>query len=217
MFDRLLAVFLLLSAATAGAQAPAPVAVPSSPPQFIEGADYLRVDRAFPVTTGDKIEVLEAFSYSCIHCAEAAPHVERWKASAPANAQLVFMPIAWNPDWEVAARAFFASELLKSLDKTHKATFEARFQQRRTLASAENYADFYAELGVDRAKFLSAFKSFGLNTKIARVNKLAGEYGISSTPTFIVDGKYRLNPKSFAELPALINFVVAKAAAERGK
>lgn len=208
MFHRLLAVLLVVFASWTHAQ---------TPPQFVEGADFQRVERAFQVTTGDKIEVLEAFSYSCIHCAEAAPHVDRWKSTAAANAQLVLMPIAWNPDWELAARAYYASELLKSLDKTHRATFDARFQQRRTLATAEDYATFYAELGVDRAKFLSAFKSFGLNTKIARVNKLAGEYGISSTPTFIVDGKYRLNPKSFAELPALIDFVVAKAAAERGK
>lgn len=206
MLARLLAATVLLCAGVAAAQTPA---------RFIEGADFVRIDRAFPVTTGDKVEVLEAFSYSCIHCAEANPHVKRWQTAAPANAQLVLMPIPWNPDWEVAARAYFAADILKALDRTHQATFDARWQQRKTLATAEDYANIYAELGVDRAKFLAAFKSFAVNTKVARNNKLAGEYGISSTPTFIIDGKFRLNPKSHADLPDLINFVVDKAAAER--
>lgn len=208
MFARLLAVFALLFSGLALAQAPA---------QFVEGADFERIARAFPVTTGDKVEVLEAFSYSCIHCAEANPHVKRWQQTAPEHAQLVLMPIPWNPDWELAARAYLAAEVLKVLDKTHQATFDARWQQRRTLATAEDYADLYAELGVDRAKFLATFKSFAVNTKIARNNKLAGEHGISTTPTFIIDGKFRLNPKSHSDLPELINFVVAKALAERSQ
>jgi thiol:disulfide interchange protein DsbA len=208
MFARILAATLLFAgAAQAQVQSPQP---------FTEGVDYARLARVMPVSTGEQVEVIEFFSYACIHCAEIEPHLQRWKASAPANAKLVYYPAVFNADWELAARAFYASETMGTLEQTHKATFDARFVERKAFPTIESYADLYATKGVDRSKFLAVAKSFAVNNKLARSKKMALEFDVSVTPTLIVDGKYRLIPKGFAQVPELINFVVAKAAAERG-
>lgn len=209
MFARLLAVVLLFIAGVSFAQAPR---------TYVEGVDYIRLARPMSTATGDRVEVLEAFSYSCVHCAELEPILVQWKTTAPANAQLVRLPIAWpgNLDWEMAARAYFAAEALNVLDKTHQATFNVRFQQRKLLSTAEDYATHYATLGVDQAKFLAAMRSFTVGAKLKRSQKLAPEYGVVETPTVIIDGRYRLKARTLGELPELINFVVGKVAAERG-
>lgn len=208
MFARIFAAALFVSAtAQAQVQAPQP---------FNEGVDYVRLAQAMPVSTGEQIELIEFFSYACIHCAEIDPHLQRWKASKPENIKLVLYPASFNPDWELAARAFFASEAMGTLEQTHKISFDARYVERKTFPTIESYADLYASKGVDRDKFLAVAKSFAVNNKLARSKKLALDFDVSVTPTLIVDGKYRLIPKGFGQVPELINFVAAKAAAERG-
>jgi thiol:disulfide interchange protein DsbA len=207
MFARIFPALLFVASATQA----------QVPRVFAEGTDFVRMGKTMPVSTGEQIEVIEFFSYACIHCAEIDPHLARWKAtSKPENVKLVYMPAVFSAEWEIAARAFFASELMGTLEQTHKATFDTRFIERKPLANIEAYADLYASKGVDRAKFLATAKSFGVNTKIARSKKLALEFDVSVTPTVVIDGKYKLIVKGFGEVPELINFVAAKAAAERG-
>lgn len=205
MLNRWLAPLLLLLSTVTMAQAPR---------TYVEGTDYIRTGKPMPVSTGERIEVLEFFAYTCVHCAEMEPHLQRWKAEHKGTGQLVYMPALFGPD-EVASRAHFAAAALGKLDVTHKATFDARFIERQNFTTLEQFADFYASKGVDRAKFLATAKSFGVNAKIAQARKAAKEYAIDSTPTLIVDGKFILKPKTFAEAPALIDHVVALAAAER--
>lgn len=200
--------FMALFVFAAAAQAQAPQ-------QFTEGSDYARLAKVMPVSTGKQIEVIEFFSYSCIHCAELDPHLQRWKTSKPDNIKLVYLPVSFGPEHDIAARAFLAAETMGVLDKTHKATFDSRFVDRKNLRTIEEYADLYASKGVDREKFLATARSFAVNTKLNRAKKLAVEYHIDSTPTLIVDGRFKLLPKGFGSVPELINFVAEKAAAER--
>ena len=48
-----------------------------------------------------KIEVMEVFSYGCVACNRFQPIVEKLKESLPPNAQMVFLPAAFNAseDW----------------------------------------------------------------------------------------------------------------------
>src|SRR3546814_6931698 len=55
-------------------------------------------------------------------------------------------------------------------------------------------ADWIATKGVDRAKFIDVFDSFGVQTKVKRATELAKNYQIDGTPSFAVDGKYVTSP-----------------------
>lgn len=189
---------------------------------FQEGKNFIRLAKPVPVATGQKIEVLEIFSYACIHCYEMEPHLSRWNAVKPANAELRYVHAAGSATWELFARGFYAAEALKVKDKTHAALFQENFVKRAQLSSAEKIADFYARYGVDRAKFLATMTSFGVNTKVNRGNAIMRDVGVDSTPAIVVDGKFLLNIDrssipSFAQIGPLINFVVDLAAKERVK
>ena len=172
------------------ASAPAPAAAPAREWQL--GADYFLIDPRVPTTTGDKIEVVEVFSYACPHCAHFQPTMEALKAKLPANAQLVLLPAVFNPQWEPFARAFYTARSLGVLDKTHNALFEALHTQHQPLYSLDSLANFYGNYGADPKAFLSTANSFVIDSQMANGNNLVKSYGVSSTPTLIINGKYRI-------------------------
>ena len=50
--------------------------------EFKEGENYVRYPRAFPVATGEKIEVREIFWYGCPHCYNLEPDLQRWEKNS---------------------------------------------------------------------------------------------------------------------------------------
>jgi len=79
-----------------------------------------------------------------------------------------------------------------------------------TTASVEEFADVYAGLGVDRAKILSVMKGTTVSGKVNRARQFAQRAGVNSTPTLIVNGKYRITAKSHEESLKVAEYLVAK-------
>lgn len=203
MFKRLASLFIALlavsactsdktatAAANPAAAAPATAAVPARDWQL--GSDYFLIDPRVPTTTGDKVEVVEVFSYACPHCAHFQPTMAELKAKLPANAQIVLLPAVFNSQWEPFARAFYTARALGVLDKTHNALFEALHTQHQPLYSIEALAGFYSNYGVDPKSFLATANSFVIDSQMANGNNLVKSYGIGSTPTLVINGKYRV-------------------------
>lgn len=177
-------------AATPAAQASAPAEVAHD---WQLGADYKLIDPRVPTATGDKIEVAEVFSYACPHCAHFQPFMDELKAKLPANAQIVLIPAVFNPSWEPFARAFYAARSMGILDKTHQALFDALHRDNLPLGDLQALSGFYAQhSGVSAAAFMSTASSFIVDSQIARGNQLVRDYGVSATPTLVVNGKYRV-------------------------
>ena len=186
-----------------------------------EGHDYQRLKQAQPVSTAkDQVEVLEAFSYACVHCANFEPVIQAWKAKAPAQVKFVRLPMAGNQLWEVYARAYYAAEALGVLDKTHIPLFDAIFKQNKSYRTIEELAGFYANHGVKQADFLKVANSFGVNSKISRSKLLSARYEVDNTPTLIVAGKYKLGADAqkkigVPEILKTLDFLVQKELLER--
>lgn len=157
----------------------------------LEGAHYIRIVPAQPTSVGDgKVEVVELFWYGCPHCFRLEPHIEKWKEKLPDNVVFKQIPGVMNPKWESHARAYYAAETLGVLDKTHKKLFEALHIDRKRIFSQSELADFFEQQGVDRKKFLNAYRSFAVSTKVRRSKLIGQANGINGVPTIIVNGKY---------------------------
>lgn len=185
-----------------------------------EGKHYMLVTPAQTPVTGDKVEVLEVFSYACIHCANFDPYMAKWKKAKPDNVEVLLMPAAWNPAWEFYARAYYTAETLKVLDQTHEALFNALHVERKPIRTVDDLTAFYQETaGVDPQVFRQTAASFAVETKLKRAKDLVPRYGVRGTPEIIVDGKYRFSVTSAGGNEqaafALLDFLVQKAAAER--
>ena len=87
-------------------------------------------------------------------------------------------------------------------------------------ATLEDIAQWYTQFGVTKDAFLSAAKSFAVNTKINRSKAMVPRWGVAGTPTVIVNGKYRFDVSSAGghqNIAELIDFLVAKErAAKKG-
>lgn len=180
---------------------------------FQEGVHYFRIAPAQPTSTGTKVEVVEVFSYACPACALFQPALNGWKKRMPATAQFVRTPAAWNPTWETLARAYYAAEALGVLEQAHDKMFQALHVERAALGSAEQIAAWYEKTtGVKAADFLATMRSFAIETRIKRSKQTVPRYGVDSTPTMVVAGKYRITGQSaggYDQLFAIIDYLVA--------
>jgi len=189
------------------------VAAPAAPAAREAGKSYFVIDPPQPTSSGDKIEVLEVFSYACPHCAHFQPYAEQIKQALPAYASFSYMPAIFNAQWEPYARAFYAAQSLGVLESTHQALFDALHRDHMPLRTIEDLASFYAQHGTDRAKFLSAASSFETESKLSHAIQTVKNDGIDGTPSIVVAGKYRVTGQSaggYPQMIELINFLVKK-------
>ncbi len=201
---------LVLSAAACTAQ-PAPVADGG----LVEGKDYILINPPVPTADSSKIEVVEVFGYSCVHCAHLQPVVDAWKPKLASDVQFVYMPAVFGGVWEVYGRAFYAAETMGLLEKTHSALFNALHVERRPVRSVEDVAAFYADYGTTQDEFMAAMQSFAVNAKIARAQQVVPRYGVEGTPSMIVNGKYRVMSPAQGGFPRMLEIVDALIAKER--
>jgi thiol:disulfide interchange protein DsbA len=62
------------------------------------------------------------------------------------------------------------------------------------LDKPEQIFDFVASNGVDRAKFIETFNSFGVQTKVRQGKQLAESYKIDGVPALGIHGRYYTSP-----------------------
>jgi thiol:disulfide interchange protein DsbA len=188
--------------------------------RFQSGVHYLPIDPAQPSSTSQGVEVIEVFSYACIHCAHFQAAVDQWKKTKPASATFVYLPAAWNPSWEMVARAFYAAESMGILDKTHKAFFDALHVERKPFTNLDSIAQWYATTaGVKAEDFVAAATSSAVNIKINRSKQMVPRYRVEGTPSVVVAGKYVVTGETaggYENVFEVVNFLVAKEAAARG-
>lgn len=158
---------------------------------FREGTDYLKLTKPAPVDAPQgKVEAVEFFGYWCPHCAKFEPTFDAWVKKAPAHIAVRRNPIAFRPDQEPLQRLYFALEAMGKVDELHGKVFVALHVEKERLGTAEQIADWVAKKGVDKAKFLEFYNSFGVVGKVKRASQLAEAYQIDGVPAMGVAGKY---------------------------
>ncbi len=205
MMNRLMALALLGVSVACSAQNP--TAEP-----YQAGVDYQIIEPAQRTSSGDKIEVIEVFGYSCNHCAGFQPLINNWKKDLPADVQFSYMPAMFGGIWENFARAFYTAETMGILDKTHDEMFKAVHID-RSIQSAADIPAFYAKHGVSAEDFAATMNSFAVNAKVGRSQQQVPRYGVSGTPTLVVAGKYRIEavkPNTHERMLEVANYLIAK-------
>jgi thiol:disulfide interchange protein DsbA len=153
------------------------------------GKDYKMLSPAQPTGT-KKIEVLEFFFYGCSHCYHLHGPLTTWEKTMPKDVELTFVPTIFRDSMEPMARTMYALESMGQLEKAHDALYRAWNVDGQELYELDPIADFVAKQGVDRAKFVAAYNSFSMQSRVARAKQMVRSYRIQGTPTLIVDGKY---------------------------
>lgn len=174
------------------------------------GKEYSTLTPPLPTST-KKIEVLEFFFYGCSHCFHLHSQLATWEKSMPKDVELTYVPTVFRDTWEPMAQTFYALESIGHRQQLHDALYQAWNVNNTDLSDEAKILDFVAPRGVDRAKFSAAYNSFAVQNKVMRAKQMIRTYGISSTPTLIVDGKYLINGLQPAETIRVLNNVIALA------
>jgi thiol:disulfide interchange protein DsbA len=198
------------------ALAPFAVSAQLKPGVPVAGKDYVVLTPPQPTWGTGGVEVVEVFSYACVHCAQFQPLVNSWKRKLPAGVKFRYVPAVFGGVFDNAARAFFAAEAMGVQERTHDAVFKAMFIDKSIKGgSLDDFADLYASLGVNRAKFLQIMNSTTVSAKLNRAKQFAQRTGVNSTPTLVVNGKYRVTPKSHEAGLQIADYLIARELASK--
>ncbi len=205
------------------AQANIPATTPSY--RFEEGRHFTRLVPTQPTFGGaDKVEVVEFFMYSCPHCYDFEPTINRWDAEKPANVRFVRAHVMWNDAAQTHAQIFYTAEALirtgaiENGPAFHMAVFDAIHNRRNNLLRMNAIQSFFERFGVSEADFNREWNGFWVAQQMQTARNLAGprRYNVTGVPAIVVNGKYRtstVEADTPAELIDIINELVEREAA----
>ena len=192
-------------------------AAAKSPPP-VAGTDFAEIPNGQPFDTTDgRIEIAEVFGYVCPFCAAVQPTVSAMHAKLPPDVHMVYVPAAFGAMWDNYAKAYYTAEAMGLVEKTHDAMFRAihidkTLKGERGMDTPEQIAAFYAAYGADPKQFVSSMESFAVATKVNHARQFImnaftnGDQ--AGTPTFIVNGKYRVKGKSIDDMFRVLNQLI---------
>ncbi len=224
----------LMAAAEAAAKASAdPNAAPATPtdpaapptetppppaegiPGLVKGTDYEEIKNGKPFEPlAGKVEVVEVFNFVCPACAGFQPMVVSWKNKLPADVRFTYVPAAFGGNWDQFVRSYYTAQTMGIAEKAHEATYDA-IHFRKTLKgergedSDEDIAKFYSQFGVDAKQFASSMRSFAVTAKYNKAKQFIIEGRVNSTPTLVVNGKYKVKGRSSEDVLRIAETLIA--------
>lgn len=178
---------------------------------------YRTIDGPTPGDDPDAIEVMEFFWYGCPHCYPFAPMIEDWKQQDhPDDVAFRHVPAVLSASLEVHGRAFYAAKVTGVLEQFHRPMFNAIHEEGRPLESAAAIGEFASSLGIDGERFVSTMSSFAVNTRIRQAKNLQRAYGVSGTPSVVIDGRYITSGGEAGSFERMIEIINERVAALRG-
>ena len=182
-------------------------------PTWQAGEEYFLLQPAQPTAVAPgKVEIVEVFSYACPACNLFYPVIDKLKSSLPSSVQWRFLPASWHPeeDWKVFQRAYFAAESLGIAARTHDQVFDAIWKTgelatmdtaagriKAQLPTLADVAQFYERVAkLKPGAFMEAAHSFMVDARMREADAQIRAYQVDETPSLIVNGKYRLTPRS---------------------
>jgi len=172
-----------------------------------------------PVNERGIVEVLEFFAYGCGACAAIdGPFVE-WAKMQPKDVKIRRIPSPAPVAGVDTATLYYTLETMGQLKRLHAAIFKAIHVEKQMLGHGPTLMKWLEKNGVDPARYNLMRTSFSTLTKINSASKMSEDYRITSTPTFVVQGRVAISPtgKGTTELFGRLDKAIAEARAAATK
>lgn len=177
-------------------------------PGLKEGSDYRKLSKPAPVdAAAGQIEVVEFFSYSCVHCYNFEPLLKDWIKTKPAHVVVRRTPVHFNAAFEPLQKIYYTLEAMDKVDELHDKVFKAMHEERVRFNDLDSIASWMAKQGLDKTKFSETFNSFGVAGKAKRATQLQDAYQVEGTPALGVAGRFYVpgqGPRTLTIANALI-------------
>lgn len=193
---------------------------PSS--KYQEGIHFTVIEKAPEApapTKAGKLEVVEAFSYMCTHCATFEPYIDSWLQRKPENVDFKRIPVVFGRgSWELYARAYVTAEVMGIANESHGALMDKIWKEHDTMKTMEELADFYSAFGVEPGVFTATSKSFAVDAKMRKDQRTIQAAEVRGTPSLIIAGKYLVAGSeavaNYDTMLDVVDFLLAREMAE---
>ncbi|WP_455820707.1 DsbA family protein [Pseudomonas cerasi] len=156
-----------------------------------EGKEYITLKS--PVISQPK--VVEFFSFYCGPCYKFVkdyPVTEAINRTMPAGESVIKYHVsAMGPLGNELTEAWAIAMLTGKTHDVEVPLFEAT--QRKRLHSIDDIKTIFANAGIDASTYESSRNSLMVKGLIAKQQAAVDAFGVQSTPTFYIDGKYKIN------------------------
>lgn len=178
------------------------------------GLHYTELENAPAVSSGP-IELFEAFSYLCTHCNTFEPYISSWKNRKPENVKFTRIPIVFGrAAWELYARGYVTAQTMGIGDEAHTAMMDRIWNEKAVMRTMDELADFYSQYGVTAESFLATSKSFAVDARMRKDQRMAMDWQIQGTPSLVLNGKYRIEGNAavpnYDVMLDVVDFLIAK-------
>ncbi len=162
-------------------------------PRYIEGKHYTKLSTPLKTTyRGEEIgEIVEFFSYTCIHCFNVEPGIERFLEEKPDNIRFTQVPAMFNDRQAPEARAHYVAKIM-GIEEAPKAIFNRNFVDRKYLRTDKAFAGFFTQFGMTEDEYMAKAYSFAVDSMLKNSIYMTGTSNIGGTPAVVVNGKYEI-------------------------
>jgi thiol:disulfide interchange protein DsbA len=196
-----------------------PVIARAQPKAPAEGTDFRTLQTPQPTESGNKIEVLEFFQYSCPHCYAFGPDLDAWRKKLAPDVDYKRIHINWDNSTLAHTKIYYSLEQLGRVNDLHEKVFSAIHMNKKRMLETDEIADFMAANGVDKKQWIDVFNSFSIATKSGKAGQIWKAYKIDGTPTLGCDGRYLTSPSmtgSRAASLTVLDYLIQRARSEHG-
>jgi len=181
--------------------------------QYQEGLHYFLIEDASPAPDGTA-ELVEVFRYMWSRCSTFDPSINSWAQRNAEKARFRRIPVVFGRKaWEIYARAYVTSQMMGLGDDAHTAMMDKLWKEKAVMRTMEDLAGFYSDFGVESKVFIATSKSFAVDARMRKEQRLIQTYGIRGTPSLVLNGKYRIAGNaavpSFEVMLDVVDYLIA--------
>lgn len=171
-------------------------------PREVTASDWVRGD----ITA--KVAVIEYSDFQCPACGAYYPVIKRLEEKF--GSQIVFayrhFPLAQiHQNAELAALAAEAAGRQGKFWEMHDLLFENQKTWSTNSDAKEIFIGYARDLGLNEGQFVSDLSAKDLREKISSSYKESVSLGIAGTPTFFLNGKKLITPRTYEEFEKIIS------------
>lgn len=164
---------------------------------YKEGTHY----EVLPLAATAKPNLTEYFSFFCPHCYKFESVVAAVKPKLNKDikfekSHVNFLPQRRPDLGNLLTKALATAQLLGVEGKITAQLFETIHIKKQYALTEKAISSIFVANGVSEKKFNSAFNSFMVNGTTGQMNTAQETVRITSVPTFVVNGKYKVITKS---------------------
>jgi len=160
-----------------------------------------------------KVKIIEFSDFECPFCARALPVLKQIKETYGDKVSVTFrdFPLSFHRTAKTQAQAGACAHEQNKFWEFHDKIFSAQgkvqtgFNTGKKAGLIDTLSDIAKDSGLDRAKFKECLESGRFANEIEADTRAGADAGVSSTPSFFVNGRLMAEAQPFAEFKRVID------------